>query len=204
MQGSEKLDVLILAPGFYLQGVIIHPFRIHQKPPIVKKEASMSGKRFWLVFPLWFLLALPLSAATVSFLVIETGLREEWGNTGYSALWENSLLDVFFEAGHIVSNAPLMRLSRIPAEDFPQEALADFTEAAEGGAEFFILARLDYRSSPAGGEFAPWNIVLRVYRTRPYGLVHEERLLSLEASAAKDESARANQTVRRLIPYIKD
>jgi hypothetical protein len=185
-----------------LQGVIIHPFRIHQKPPIVKKEASMSGKRFWLVFPLWVFLALPLPAATVSFLVIETGLREEWGNAGYSALWENSLLDVFFEAGHIVSNAPVMRLNRIPAEDFPREALADFTEAAEGGAEFFILAQLDYRFSPDGAEPAPRNIALRIYRTKPYGLIHEERLEGLEASAARDESARANQIVRRLIPYI--
>jgi hypothetical protein len=39
MQGLEKLDVLILAPGFYLQGVITHLFRIHQKQPIVKKGA---------------------------------------------------------------------------------------------------------------------------------------------------------------------
>ncbi|MDR1637768.1 MAG: hypothetical protein LBR93_10590 [Treponema sp.] len=167
-------------------------------------KGSCFGKRFWLAFPLWVFLALPLPAATVSFLVIETGLREEGGNSGYSALWENSLLNVFFEAGHIVSNAPPMRLSRIPAEDFPQEALADFTEAAEGGAEFFILAQLDYRPSQTGAEPAPRNIALRVYRTRPYGLVHEERLEDLGAAAARDESARANQTVRRLIPYIKD
>jgi hypothetical protein len=162
----------------------------------------MSGKRFWLVFPLWIFLSLPLPAATVSFLVIETGLKEELGATGYSVLWENSLLDGFFEAGHIVSNAPVMRLSRLPAEDFPPEALADFTEAVEGGAEFFVLAQLDYRPSPAGAGPAPWNIVLRIYRTRPYGLVHEERLEGPGAGAAKDESARASQTVRRLIPYI--
>jgi hypothetical protein len=200
----EQLDVLVFASGFYLQGVIIHLFRIQQKRPIVKKEASMSGKRFRLVFPLWIFLALPLPAATVSFLVIETGLREELGSAGYSALWENSLLNVFFEAGHIVSNAPLMRLNRLPAESFPPEALADFTEAAEGGADFFVLAQLDYRFSPSGGGPAPWNIALRIYRTRPYGLVHEERLENLEASSGKDESARANQIVRRLIPYIKD
>lgn len=164
----------------------------------------MSGKRFWLVFPLWIFLGLPLPAATVSFVVIETGLREESGKAGYSALWENSLLDVFFEAGHIVSNAPALRLSRFPAEGFPPELLADFTEAADGGADFFVLARLDYRFSQSGAEPAPWNIVLRIYRTRPYGLVHEERLEGLDASAARDESARANQIVRRLIPYIKD
>ncbi|MDR0450016.1 MAG: hypothetical protein LBH26_01975 [Treponema sp.] len=164
----------------------------------------MSGKRLWFALPLWIFLSLPLSAATVSFLVIETGIREEQGGAGYSALWENSLLDVFFEAGHIVSNAPIMRLNRLPGEDFPQEAMADFSEAAEGGAEFFILAQLDYRASLPGGEAAPWNIALRVYRIKPYGLVYEERLEGLEASAARDETARANQTVRRLIPYIKD
>jgi hypothetical protein len=164
----------------------------------------MSGKRLGLVFPLWIFLGLPLPAATVSFLVIETGLREELGRTGYSALWENSLLDVFFEAGHIVSNAPVMRLNQAPAEGFSPEALADFTEAAQGGAEFFILAQLDYRLSQSDAEPTPWNIVLRIYRISPYGLVHEERLEGLGASAAKDESARADQTVRRLIPFIKD
>jgi hypothetical protein len=176
----------------------------------VKKECSMglsrsaiSGKSLWLV-SLWFFLGLPLPAATVSFLVIETGLREDLGTSGYSALWENSLLDVFFEAGHIVSNAPVMRLGQVPADDFPPEALADLSEAAEGGAEFFILAQLDYSLSRTDADPAPRNIALRVYRTRPYGLVYEERLEGLGASAAKDESARAKQTVYRLIPYIKD
>jgi hypothetical protein len=170
----------------------------------VKKEASMSGKRLWLVFPLWIFLVSPLSAATISFLVIETGLRGELGSTGYSTLWENSLLDVFFEAGHIVSNAPVMRLGQIPAEDFPREALADLREATEGGAEFFILAQLDYRPSRTDTELVPWNIALRIYRTRPYGLVYEGRFEELNASAARDESTRVKQFVRRLIPYIKD
>jgi hypothetical protein len=187
-----------------LQGVITHLFRIHKKGSIVKKEVSMSGKRFWLVFPLWVFLGLPLPAATVSFLVIETGLREELVSPGYSVLWENSLLDVFFEAGHIVSNAPLMRLNRLPAEDFPPEALADFSEALEGGADFFVLARLDYRFSRAGAGPEPENIVLRIYRTRPYRLVHEERLENLDASSGRDESVRAARIIRRLIPYIKD
>jgi hypothetical protein len=168
----------------------------------VKEEAFMSGKHLWLVFPMLIFSGLPLPAATVSFLVIETGLREELGNAEYSALWEDSLLDVFFEAGHIVSNAPVMRLNQVPAEDFPAEALADFAEAAEGGAQFFVLAQLDY--SRMDTEPAPRNIALRIYRIRPYGLVHEERLEGLGLSAAKDESARAKQMVRRLIPYIKD
>lgn len=164
----------------------------------------MSGKRLRLVFPLGIFLVSSLPAATVSFLVIETGLREELGRAGYSSLWEDSLLDVFFEAGHIVSNAPVMRLNRFPSEDFPPEALADLSSATDGGAEFFILAQLDYRLSGTDGEPAPRNIALRVYRTRPYGLVYEERLEGLDASAAKDESARAKQFVRRLIPYIKN
>jgi hypothetical protein len=174
----------------------------------VKEEGFMSGKRYWLIVPLWILLSCPLFAATVSFLVIETGLRETPGTSetprGYSALWEDSLLDVFFEAGHIVSNAPVMRLSRFPVEDFPEEALADLTEATEGGAEFFILAQLDYLSVQTNTEPVPQNIALRVYRTRPYAMVHEERLNGLGASTAKDESARAKQIVSRLIPHIKD
>jgi hypothetical protein len=170
----------------------------------VKEEGSMSGKHIWLIFPLYFFLNLPLSAVTVSFLVVETGLRENLGTSGYSALWEDSLLDVFFEAGHIVSNAPVKRLSRVPAADFPEEALADLSEATNGGAEYFILAHLDYPAFQTETEPALINISLRIYRTRPYELVYEERFASPGATAAKDESARAKQIVRRLIPHIKD
>jgi hypothetical protein len=164
----------------------------------------MSGKRFRLVFPLWIFFALPLPAATVSFLVMETGVREDLGSAGYSALWENSLLNVFFDAGHIVSNAPFVRLERSPEEDFPPEAQAGLAEALGGGADFFVLVRLDYRFPSSEGGPVPWNIVLRVYRTRPSGLVHEERLENPGASFGKDGTARMDQIVRRLIPYIKD
>jgi hypothetical protein len=164
----------------------------------------MSGKRFWVVFPLWIVLALPLPAATISFLVIETGLRKDMGSAAYSALWENSLLNVFFDAGHIVSNAPLMRLEHSPEEDFPPEAQVDLSEALGGGADFFVLVRLDYWFPSSGGGPVPRNVVLRIYRARPYGLIHEERLENSEVSPGRDGPARTDQIVRRLIPYIKD
>ena len=63
-----------------------------------------------------------VEAATVSFLVIETGLTDEAGSRQHSGLWESGLLDVFFESGHIVSNAPILRLLSKPSGDFPEEA----------------------------------------------------------------------------------
>ena len=91
--------------------------------------------------------AFPLGAASVSFLVIETGPTGGVPRTPYSILWENSLMDVFYESGHIVSNAPIMRMSAKPADGFPNEAERDYNDAKKGGMEFFIVAILEHPES---------------------------------------------------------
>ncbi|GHV92581.1 hypothetical protein AGMMS50268_30840 [Spirochaetia bacterium] len=148
--------------------------------------------------------ALPLSAATVSFLVIETGLEEHAGANSYSTLWESSLLDVFFKEGHIVSNSPVLRLAQKPEKEFPDEARGDLSEATEGGVDYFILAMVDYPASERGRNQKPDTISLRLYKTRPYQFLYEERYAGRNNNRnLSDETVLVEQTVRRLIPHLK-
>ncbi|GHU92305.1 hypothetical protein FACS189479_00820 [Spirochaetia bacterium] len=159
-----------------------------------------------LFLPLVFAaMALPLQGATVSFLVMETGLREDAKANEYSSLWENSLMEVFFEEGHIVSNSPVLRIdqkTKAAAEDreFPNEASADLGEARDGGVDYFVLATLDF---PAGDGKTPGDISIRLYKTRPYQFLYEERYAGKSSSNKNDEFARIKQTVRRLLPHLK-
>jgi hypothetical protein len=151
------------------------------------------------------LLSVPLSAATVSFLVIETGLWEGEGRNEFSTLWETSLMDVFFESGHIVSNAPIMRLPVNPEGEFPEEARGDLEEAKKGGMEFFILALLDYAGSSGTGVQRPPRIVsLRLFRVDPYGLLFEQRYTGAVTASANEEFLNAKKAAQTIIPHLWD
>jgi hypothetical protein len=161
-------------------------------------------KRLLVLLLLLAAMALSLSAATVSFLVIETGLKDDSGANDYSVIWENSLLDVFFEEGHIVSNSPILRLTQKPEKEFPDEAQVDLSEAVNGGVDYFILAMVDYPAPLEGKTQKPGNISLRLYKTRPYQFLYEERYAGRNSSGnMKDEFVQVKQTVRRLIPHLK-
>lgn len=153
---------------------------------------------------LWAVTVLPLPAATVSFLVIETGLPRETENNIHSSLWESGLFDVFFDAGHIVSNAPIKRLDAAPRKSFPDEARADLNEAADGGAEYFIIALLDYPQAAANETPKPRNISIRVFRISPHKLLHEQRFSDKASANIDEEMTVIKQSVRGLVPYLAD
>ena len=121
-------------------------------------------------------LAFGLHAADVSFLVIETGLPEETEKNQQSGLWESALLDVFFEAGHIVSNAPIMRLNAKLDGELPEAAEAELEMALEGGAEFFIVAMLNYMTNSGSSGEWPREISLLLFRTEPYKKIYEQKI----------------------------
>jgi hypothetical protein len=160
-------------------------------------------KRTLLAGLLFGALTIPLSAATVSFLVMETGLSGESGSSSWSGLWESGLLDVFFEAGHIVSNAPIKRLGLKPQKTFPDEAQADLDEAAAGGAEYFILALLDY--PPQVGEEIPQprSIDLQIFSISPRRLLYKQQYSGGADRNPKDEFARIKKSVRELVPHVQ-
>jgi hypothetical protein len=145
-----------------------------------------------------------LEAATISFLVIETGLPEEMGASQHSGLWESGFLDVFFEAGHIVSNAPVLRLSHNPTAVFPEEARVDLAEAVEGGAEYFILALLDYPAPISQKIPKPRQISLRIFRTKPQTLLYEGQYVDTGSTTLKDEYDSLKKAVQQLVPHVRD
>jgi hypothetical protein len=133
---------------------------------------------------------------TLSFLVIETGLGENGPHPEASLVWENRLLAEFFDAGHIVSNAPLLRLAEDPGTDFPGAAREDFEEAAAGGADFFVLALLDYRDAPDRRELKPRHLSLRVFRV-------DSRELMYRRDYAGEEPSGVDTPIRGLIGALR-
>jgi hypothetical protein len=171
----------------------------------LKKALLNAG--FLGVFILLF--AAPASAYTVSFIVIETGLIDDdtaaMPATMSAYLWENGLMDAFFDAGHIVSNAHTIRVDREGIKDFPDEAQADFDEAQEGGVDFFVMALLDHQGS--GGDLqspktsaGPRQVFIKVFRVRPRQKVYEQRY----SDPVKDELAKAKSAARSILPHLRD
>lgn len=136
--------------------------------------------------------------AMVSFVVIETGLADEAPKKEYSMLWEDSFFDVFFDAGHIISNAPMMRLPGHQAGSFPQEAMPKLDKAKEGGAVFFIAAILDY--APAA--LIPDNISLQIFRLAPHEKVHGLQFNTGPQRTAMESHDNVRAIIRGVIPYL--
>jgi hypothetical protein len=152
-------------------------------------------------------LAVSAQGATVSFMVIETGIREEIPVPDSSRLWEYALLDVFFDTGHIVSNAPILRIAAKPEKSLPDEARAPLDEALEGGADFFVVAVLDYQNPPQGGaaDLQPRNISLRLFKTAPYRFLYSQDYSAPDLRiAGKDAISNAMNVARALASHLRD
>jgi hypothetical protein len=157
----------------------------------------------------FFALIVTVSAqgATVSFMVIETGLVEETPVISSSRLWEDALLDVFFDTGHIVSNTPIVRISEKPQKNLPDEARTFLGEAVEAGAEFFIVAVLDYQNSPGADLFVskPRSVSLRLFKTEPYRFLYSQEYTPTKIHIVDSaEMADAISAVRGIASHLKD
>jgi len=149
----------------------------------------------YFVFALFFCaIILPrLFGATVSCLVIETGLPSGSPKSQYSTMWENNLMDAFFDNGHIVSNAQMIRLAQKPSESFPGAAEMDYREARENGMDYFLIAIIEQGS---GG--APQTVSLRLFSTSSQKLIKEQVYADNRARTAKEE----NDNIKRAIGLI--
>ncbi|MDR2630568.1 MAG: hypothetical protein LBC60_06575 [Spirochaetaceae bacterium] len=155
-----------------------------------------------------FLLGSQIFAANISFLVIETGIREGSPVNESSTLWETVLLDVFFDAGFIVSNAPIMSLSNPPGKDkdIPGEARGYLEDAVQGGADFFILALLDYEGAAAvnSPKIRPQGVSLRLFSTNPYKFLFEQSYSASAQSPGNDELTDAKRIAQMMISHLGD
>jgi len=137
-------------------------------------------------------------AAMVSFMIVETGLVQGAGKNQYSERWEDSLLDIFFEAGHIVSNAPILRLETRPSAGIEAIAESDIEEAGEGGADYFIIAHLDFTSASQ----SPGTVSLYLFRISPYGKIFERSIEGRSYASIREESEILRNIIMGLMPHI--
>jgi len=143
---------------------------------------------------------LNVEAATVSFMVIETGLPQEDAKYERSAVWENALMDVFFDAGHIVSNAPMLRLETKPAGDLQRVTASDIDEAREGGSDYFIVAQLEYTR----GSRTPNEVLLSLFSVTPYKKIHERRVALKSYRSEREELDDLKVIIRGLVSHLSN
>jgi hypothetical protein len=127
----------------------------------------------------------PLYAANVSFLVIESG--QPRGNSP-GPVWENNLLDVFFDLGHIVSNSPILHIPHKPDDGFPYEAERDYEFAQSGGMEYFIVAVINNAT--------PYNVSLRMFRTNSRDLLAEHTYTHRTYRSSREETEALKNAIR--------
>ena len=133
----------------------------------------------------------------ISFFVIETGLPEGDRNQ-HSLRWEDTLLDVFFNAGHIVCNYPIQRLETKPSGNFLQTSALDLEEEAlNGGIDYIVLAQLDYSGSQSPGE-----ISFLIYRVRGRVNVLERQVRGKTYRSTGDEIDDLKLIIGELVPYL--
>ncbi|MFP3043024.1 hypothetical protein LQZ19_14510 [Treponema primitia] len=165
-------------------------------------------KNISIVAFLTVVLAVSAQGATVSFMVIETGLKAETPAIESSRLWEDALLGVFFDTGHIVSNTPILRVSEKPQKNLPDEAKASLGEALDGGADFFILAVLDYQNQPKTGIELPKprSISIRLFKTEPYRFIFSQEYTPAAEirTTDTDDLASAMRAARAIAAHLKD
>jgi hypothetical protein len=152
-----------------------------------------------LVLAGFFLGSLP--AATVSFLIIEKGLSAESARPESSFYWESGMMDAFFDAGHIVSNAPIIRIKDKQADSaLPREARRELDEARLGGADFFVVVTLDYHNNPAE---KPGEIRLSVYRVSTGQLLYETSCGGYVGARAEEEFQAVKKSAGKILPQIR-
>jgi hypothetical protein len=134
-----------------------------------------------------------VSAAMVSFYVIETGLNEE-AEVRQSILWENAFMDVFFDAGYIISNAPVLRL-----EDKPSDVMqvVDIQEAGTVGIDYMIVVLLDYAMG-----VPPDEICFYIYGVSRQEMIIKKKIIPPQIKVAREEYENMKSIARGFIPYI--
>ena len=162
----------------------------------------MFYKRLGGMAVLLVLLAFPASASMVSILLVETGIKEGASSGQYSSLWEGGLMEAFFNAGHIVTNSPIARMEKRPIGDLSGIVEADFDDAVNGGADYFLVAFLEYKNQ---GEMAiPTGIVLKLFSSYTQKLVYEQNFPAGTGKSLDEEYKFAQNAGRVIISHIKD
>ena len=163
-------------------------------------------KKQSLALILVFLGFMSLNAATVSVLVVESGLPPGNGCTSSAEVWESGFMDTFFDAGHIVSNAPCFQIGSIldsnadiaASRVLPREVNGDFDQARIGGADFFVLVILNYTESMEH----PKDVIIRVFSVSTGDLLHETKGTVKAWINTDEEFLDVKRQAGRIVPHL--
>jgi len=161
------------------------------------------AKKITVILFLGVSVVLNAEAYMVSFFVIESGLPPEGAKNQHSQQWENAFFDVFFDAGYIACNSPMMRITEKPKTSIEKFVKNEVDEAREGGADYFIVAQIDYSGGTlTGGTLTPNEISLVLYAITPFRLIKERKITGKIYRSEKDEIDDLRNIVRGIVPKI--
>jgi hypothetical protein len=155
----------------------------------------------------------PLFCANISVLIIETGLQDgKPARRGeMTEIWETGLMDVFFEEGHIVTNAQAFALKKKPGKELTSEITSYITEAEDAGIDYFVLAYLNYETDVAAnvGRFSelpkPVDIEFNLFSIDPAKCIWTQNIdLRRDSYSTREEQTRARKAARTLIVHLGD
>ncbi|MCL2181212.1 MAG: hypothetical protein FWB83_09135 [Treponema sp.] len=137
-------------------------------------------------------------ASMVSFFVVETGLSIDGAETRHSIIWENAFLDVFFDAGHIVSNAPVLRLESKPSGEILDEINFDIHDARRARVDYLIIAQLDYASQDS----YPAEILFYIFNINTSENIYERRIQGRTYRTDREELDYLKTLARGFLTYV--
>jgi hypothetical protein len=140
-----------------------------------------------------------LHGATVSVLVVETGLPAGAEHSPSASIWESGIMDAFFDAGHIVFNAPVLQVPDMPNSELPPEARRDFDEARQGGADFFVMVLLSY---PEDSLEHPKEVFIRLFSVSSGKMIYQTSLTVPVWENPEEEFRNAKRNGGRIIPKL--
>jgi hypothetical protein len=146
------------------------------------------------------LLSFSAEAAMIQFYVIETGVPANVERKRCSELWENALMDVFFDSGHIVTNAPILRLAAKPDGGIAEAAKVRVDEAVDGGSDYIFIAMLDY--PPESG--TPSEVSFYSFRIANPNIIYERQFTRRTNGASVEEYQDLKTLVREVVPFFNN
>jgi len=158
------------------------------------------AKKITFVLFLGVLFVFNASAYMVSFFIIESGLPPEGTKNQYSQLWENAFFDVFFDAGYIVCNSPMMRLDSKPKMSLENFIQDEVDEARDGGADYFLVAQIDFSRD----SLRPSEVSIVLFKVTPFRLIKEKKITGKTYKSEKDEIDDLRNIVKGIVPKINE
>jgi hypothetical protein len=104
-------------------------------------------------------------------------------------------MDVFFDAGFIVSNAPVLRLENKPSNEILR--FVDMQQARRAGIDYLLIAQLDFTVNGS-----PSEITFFIYKVNPAEKILERHLQGRQARPEREEFEYMKSIARGLIKYL--